>query len=196
MPEIATAVQQFSSEAIQSEVFRALMDAFGTSNGASGNVPRQPEHKADAPDRPAVPATPMAPVKKAAPKKVAARQGQTPKVKQSFSLDKSLDFVKGGSPSFRDFVESKKPRSVLEKCLVSVYWLTRHAHNPTPATVEQVYTCFKAASWQVPSDLVNTLQQAGSKGWLDTRKRDDLKVVVQGENHIEHEMPAKSAQGD
>ncbi|MGW6200752.1 hypothetical protein ACWF0M_31715 [Kribbella sp. NPDC055110] len=98
--------------------------------------------------------------------------------------------MNGGTPSYKEFSESKKPTSALEKCLVSVYWLSRLTKTPVPTTVDQVYTCFKVAGWAVPTDLVNTLQQAGTKGWLDTKKRDDLKVVVQGENHIEHEMPA------
>jgi hypothetical protein len=127
------------------------------------------------------------PAKNATVKKAAGS-----KVKQSFSLDKTLDLVNGGSPSFKEFWESKKPKSDVEKCLVSVYWLTRQTLKPIPATIEQVYTCFKAANWAVPSGLANTLAKAGTKGWLDTRKRDDLKVVVQGENHIEHEMPAKA----
>jgi hypothetical protein len=129
------------------------------------------------------------------PGKQGIKNGTSAKMKQSFSVVKSLDFVNGGDPSLRNFVESKRPATLLEKCLVSVYWLSNCMHDATPVTVDAVFTCFKAMSWVVPPDLVNTLQQTGSKGWLDTGKRDDLRVVVQGENHLEHDMPAKSKQG-
>lgn len=125
-------------------------------------------------------------------KKAPAKKATSPKVKQSFSIDKTLDLVGGGvTYSFKQFVEEKKPTNMVEKCLISVYWLAKETKARTPATVDQVYTCFKDAGWVVPNDLVNTLQQAGTKGWLDTKKRDDMKVVVGGENHVEHDMPAK-----
>jgi hypothetical protein len=187
MPQIAEAVGRFTSESIQSEVFRALIRAFGVAGDtAEDGAPSGTQESTTQGTNNGSGTTLPAPAKKAAPKTAPGA-----KVKQSFSIDKTLDLVKGGSPSFKEFWESKRPTSVLEKCLVSVYWLTRQTSRPLPATVEQVYTCFKAAGWTVPNDLVNTLQQTGTKGWLDTKKRDDLKVVVQGENHIEHEMPAK-----
>ena len=188
MPQIAAAVEKFTSESIQSEVFPALMRAFGITGETSGDA-----HGSGTDERVTARAKGGSETVHSAPaKNVPAKKASGAKVKQSFSQDKTLDLVNGGSPSFKEFWESKKPKSAIEKCLVSVYWLTRQTHNTVPATIEQVYTCFKAANWAVPSDLANTLAQAGTKGWLDTKKRDDLKVVVQGENHVEHEMPAKA----
>lgn len=188
MPQIAEAVGRFSSESVQSEVFRALINAFGTGTTDAPESTRTSGPAAHAQDGNGGSGN----VTTVQSKKTASKVPAASKGKQSFSIDKTLDLIKGGRPPFKEFWESKKPTSVLEKCLVSVYWLTRLTNNPVPATVEQVYTCFKSANWAVPNDLVNTLQQAGTKGWLDTKKRDDIKVVVQGENHIEHEMPAKA----
>ena len=36
-----------------------------------------------------------------------------------------------------------------------------------------VYTAFKAAGWPVPSNLMNTMHQAGTEGWLDTEEVSD-----------------------
>lgn len=188
MPQIADVLGKFTSESIQSEVFRALMHAFygapahaanEDSNGVGETGTSEEDQTGSAP-----------PIKQTA-KKTPVKKSTAAKAKQTLSIDKTLDLVNGGSESFKTFVEEKKPANNHEKCLVSVYWLTRVASAPMPATLDRVYTCFKEAGWKVPSDLVNALQQAGTKGWLDTKKRDDLKVVVGGENHLEHDMPAK-----
>jgi hypothetical protein len=55
-------------------------------------------------------------------------------------------------------------------------------------TVGHVYTFFKELNWPTPSDLVNTLQQAGTEGWLDTADAEDLKVTTRGENLIDHQL--------
>jgi hypothetical protein len=104
-------------------------------------------------------------------KTAAKKTGSTSKAKQIFSLSKDLDLDGAGSPKFREFSDEKVPGNDY---------------------IDHVYTCFKYMSWRVPADLVNTVQKAGSKGWLDTRNRDDLKVVVMGENYVEHEMPVRN----
>jgi hypothetical protein len=191
MPQIAKTVELFSSEVLQSEAFGALIAAFGRPSPDTSGIESDSNHNDDADGKTPNSDTPDA--TPAAKKTAAAKKSSGSKPKASFTIDKELDLVGGGSQSFKDFHESKKPKSVVEKCLISVYWLTRIATSGKPATVDQVYTCFKDASWAVPSDLVNTLQQAGTKGWLDSKKREDLKVVVPGENYVELQMPAKIA---
>mgnify|MGYP001103293288 CR=1 FL=1 len=183
MPEISEAVQRFSSESIQAQVLQALLEAFGAgSNRDVGARIAQddPDEEVDMQNKGDKPRD----VKNASPKR---SNGSKPK--QSFTIDKNLDLVNGGTPSFRAFAEAKAPSSQVEKCLVSVYWLTRVRTSAEPATVEQVYSCYKHMGWLVPSDLANTLSKAGTMGWLDSRDRQKLTVVVAGENHLEHEMP-------
>jgi hypothetical protein len=189
MPDIAAAVEKFSSEKIQAQVLQALMHAIGAEISEDGVIPNDDASTEDAstPDK--------ANAKKAAAK---AKKRQTPpknsgKAKQTFAIDKNLDLVSGGAKPFKVFVAEKNPSSAPEKCLISVYWLTRLAKKPVPATIDQVYTCFKSAGWPVPSDLRNTVQKAGSQGWLDSKKGDDLRVVIGGENHVDHDMPVKKA---
>lgn len=191
MPEIAEAVGRFESDAIQARVLEALLSAYSSETPArngSGTADTSPPEAAGSGDGPPVDAS-EAPseVKKASYKKPGSR---SPKSKQSFTIDKDLDLVRGASQSLKDFSDSKSPSTVLEKVLVSVYWLTRVREGGT-ASIDQLYTCFKHMSWALPSDFVNTVQQAGTEGWLDSKKCDDLKVVVSGENHVEHSMPVK-----
>lgn len=186
MPEIAEAVERFKSDAIQARVLDALLDAFGVASGGGGDRHPTPADMSAGGSGSSDVTGKSDGAKKTVAKK-AASKGL--KGKQVFTIDKDLDLARGAAQSFKDFAESKKPTTAVEKALVAVYWLTR-VREDGPATVDQVYTCFKGAAWAIPSDLVNTIQQAGTKGWLDSKKRDDLKVVVGGENYVEHSMPA------
>ncbi|MDU0315643.1 hypothetical protein RKE38_18235 [Phycicoccus sp. M110.8] len=200
MPAIAEAVEKFTSEAIQSQVLEALIGAFkvgarsgdgevGDDGFESGDSHESQADTGTTTERAA--AVPAANgTGTSAPKRTARKSGGS-RAKQSFSLDKDLDMVRGGSKSLKDFVGEKQPKTVLDKVLISVYWLTRILEGDQPATLDRVYTCFKHMEWPIPSDLANTAQQAGVKGWLDSRKRDDIKVVIGGENRVEHELPAE-----
>ena len=187
MPAIAAAVGKFSSENVQMKVFDTLMHTFGADTLADGAGVTEHEDEGAPPVKGARGA-----IKKV--KKVqAVRKSPGAKAKRTYTFDKNLDLVRGGTKSFKAFVSEKQPSSLLEKGLVCVYWLTKLAKASAPATVDQVYTCFKHMEWPVPPNLANTLAQAGTKGWLDTSKGDDLHVVIAGENHVEHEMPASKS---
>lgn len=197
MPAIAEAVEKFTSEAIQSQVLEALIGAF--ESGARSDDDEVGTDGADSGDSQSDQAAgtangtdpaPAAPVANGATKRAARKSGGS-RAKQSFSIDKNLDMVRGGPKSLKDFASEKQPKTVLDKVLIAVYWLTRVLEGDQPATLDRVYTCFKHMEWPIPSDLANTAQQAGVKGWLDSRKRDDIKVVIGGENRVEHELPAE-----
>lgn len=184
MPQIAEAVERFSSESVQAEVLQALPGAFGAGN--TKDVVRPVEHDSsdDALD------SQNNGVGQRDGKTSSSKRSSSGRSKQSFNIDKSLDLLNGGAPSFKEFSNAKAPNSQVEKCLVSVYWLTRVHEDGELATIGQVYTCYKHMDWPVPSDLANTLSKAGTEGWLDSKDREKLRVVVAGENHLEHEMSA------
>jgi hypothetical protein len=107
--------------------------------------------------------------------------------KSILKIVKDLSLNPSGKHSFRDFVNTKHPANLLEKCAVAVYYLSNVLELPE-ISVDHVFTAFKGAEWRLPNDLANTLQQAGTKGWLDTRKSTDLKVTPIGENLVEHDL--------
>lgn len=182
MPEISKAVESFKSEAIQSQVLNALLGAFGHSD-AQEIRPRGQGRQNDINDEPGSGSDAGNTAKKS------QRKPSSSNAKQSFSIDKGLDFFNTSYRTLDAFVDEKKPSNQLENCLISVYWLTRIATEAEKATVERVYTCFKHMKWPVPANLPNTIAQAGVKGWLDSSNREDLKVVIAGENYVEHQMP-------
>jgi hypothetical protein len=127
---------------------------------------------------------PAASAPKAKPKAV------TKKSKTILSMDKNLNLNPSGKASAAQFAADKSPTNVKEKCVVAAYYL-RDVLEVEKVTAQGVLTFFKHLSWPVPSDLKNTLQQAGTAGWLDTSDSDDIKITSSGENLVEHDLPTK-----
>lgn len=114
------------------------------------------------------------------------------KAKSIIALDKSLNLSPSGKKSAAQFATEKSPANSMQKCVVAVYYL-RDILELEKISVSMVYTVFKTLGWVVPADLKNTLQKAGSEGWLDTGDAEDIKLTSMGENLIEHSLPPKKA---
>ena len=54
--------------------------------------------------------------------------------------------------------------------------------------IDQVYTCFKSASWPLPANLSVKISQAGTEGWLDSQDYSNISITPLGENLVEHEL--------
>jgi hypothetical protein len=113
------------------------------------------------------------------------------KAKTIIAMDKSLNLNPTGKASAVQFAEEKSPTNVREKCVVAVYYL-RDSIEMEKVTAQAVFTYFKYLQWPVPADLKNTLQQAGTAGWLDTADSEDIKLTSLGENLVEYDLPAKA----
>lgn len=108
--------------------------------------------------------------------------------KRALSIDKDLNLRPDSADSLEAFVDKKRPTSNIVKNVVCVYYLEKHL-NMEKVTANQVLTCYKSLSWRVPADIANTLQQAGSKGWLDTSDSENILLTTLGENLVEHDLP-------
>src|SRR5690242_20063783 len=99
MPQIAEAVQKFTSESIQAQVFSALINAYGiaTESPAHVTAARTLESLTQSSEDGSGTGLP------AATKKTRSKTAPGQKVKQSFSFDKTLDLAKGGTPPFKEF---------------------------------------------------------------------------------------------
>lgn len=124
------------------------------------------------------------------PSKGDAKPKSGKKAKTIIAMDKTLNLTPQGKPSAVEFAEQKSPSNSYQKAVVAVYYLRDTIELPA-VTVQSVFTFFKTVGWPVPADLKNTLQKAGSEGWLDTAKADDIKLTSMGENVVEHSLPAK-----
>jgi hypothetical protein len=201
MPSIAKAVNEFTSEQVQQQAFRALIGALGgeptseeTEAAATATAAAAPKRRATARRRARTKAaTPAADAPaEGADTTAAAGVPRRKSAAAGVSIDKSLNLRPTGVESFEAFVESKNPTSDHERSLVAVYYLTQIAG--VKATVDAVYTCYKDRKWRIPSDLRTSLRlTASKKGWINTENSEDIRVAVHGENHVDHDLPAKTA---
>ena len=123
--------------------------------------------------------------------KSASKGKSSKKAKTVISMDKGLNLMPQGKDSAVTFAAAKLPSNVKEKCVVAVYYL-RDVVEVDKVTAQGVFTFFKTVQWPAPADMKNTLQQAGTEGWLDTADSDDIKLTSLGENLVEHTLPKTS----
>lgn len=116
------------------------------------------------------------------------RKGKASKKKESIGLVKDLNLKPADRPSLADFAAEKNPVNMIEKALVCVYYLSQIA-DVSAVSFDHIYTAFKSLAWRLPKDFRNMVHQAGSRGWLDTKARDDIAVTTMGENFVEHDLP-------
>jgi hypothetical protein len=128
---------------------------------------------------------------KAATQKRSKGSGTTKRSKSIPKQIKDLNLRPKGILSAVDFVAEKQPSNMQHKAVVAVYYL-KSLLELENVTTDHVYTFFKNAGWPAPTDFPNTLQQAGSRGWLDTAQASDIKVTPIGENLVEHDLPKKA----
>lgn len=115
------------------------------------------------------------------------KAGKKKSGKQSYTIDKSLNLFPSDKKTFTVFSNEKMPKNQKEKCVAATYYLTEILEMK--ASVDRIYTCFKAMQWALPKDLKNILHQAGSAGWLDTSNDSEIKLTPMGENLIEQTLP-------
>ncbi|MEO1303279.1 MAG: hypothetical protein AAFV36_08930 [Myxococcota bacterium] len=132
---------------------------------------------------------PSAPAAKKAEKKPSTRSS---KPKPVLKVDKDINLFPEGKKSCNEFVEEKSPTNAKQKGVIAIYYV-REILEYEKVTTSHVAAFFKAVGWAMPSNLPNTLQQAGTEGWLDTADAEDLKITSQGENLVEHRLPGNKA---
>lgn len=148
-------------------------------DGISTEAPKPSKYVSPKPTKPAAAS--------AAKSADATKASKKKSSKQSYTIDKSLNLFPSDKKTFKVFCDEKKPGNQKEKCVTSAYYLTEILEMN--ASVDMIYTCFKAEQWSLPPDLKNVLHQAGSAGWLDTSNDSEIKLTPMGENLIEQTLP-------
>ncbi len=181
LPRIAEVVNLFKSEAVQASAFELLVASLGVAVPAmrpddTNRIRQRSARKSSSTTRSAKRSTDGTTTKK-------AKRSSGP------SPVKDLNLRPSGEISFADFANEKAPRYANEQSLVAAVWLRDHG-GISAITVDHIYTAYRAKGWKVPSNLSNHLQSVASKkGWLDTQEMDNIRVTVQGENHVLHDLP-------
>jgi len=180
IPEIAEAVNSFKSEELQRQAFDLLVSQMGVVQpvaSTSSHSTKEYTHQNQPKNEKIVETT---------------KTKSRPKAKKTYSIDKNLNLRPDGKASFRDFTTEKSPSNHLDKVTIAVYYL-KEILALENATVSHVLTCYQDASWRLPSNPINTVQQAGSKGYVDSSNAEDITLTPAGQNLVKFDLPrAKS----
>lgn len=103
---------------------------------------------------------------------------------------KELNLHPQEKKSAQDFVAEKQPTNTKQKCVVALYYLL-NILELEKVGIDHIYTFFKGVNWPAPANFANTLHQAGTEGWLDTKDSTDYKITSSGDNIVEHNLPKK-----
>lgn len=96
----------------------------------------------------------------------------------------------GSTPSFRDFVAEKQPKSSIEFTAVAVYYLTKLL-GLTGVTAAHVNTCYKEVGQRPPGSFKQNLWDTSSNryGYIDAGDMNDIRMPHRGETFVEHDLP-------
>jgi hypothetical protein len=128
------------------------------------------------------------------PKKAKATGSKRSSKLPSLSQDKTLDLFPAGKLSFIDFAKEKAPANHNEKQAVCIYWLLEVAELPK-ATLNQIYSCYLTAGWNLSTSPRNALHVAGSAGILESADADDIKLISGGMNLVRNVLPRATKNG-
>lgn len=191
MPEIATAVNGFTSETIQQEAFAALMRAYtGKHHSATKLIPQDVSLVEEVTSTDALNGS-------AEPKLLERRAKKTSRkpngsgARENFRMVRDLDLKPTGKISFEEFAAEKQPKSNEDKYAVAVYWLEEIAERPA-ISAHHVGTIFRLMKWREPGALMAGLSMTSSrKATIDCSNADEIKITPQGRNFVLHDLPSK-----
>jgi hypothetical protein len=187
LPDIAKAVNQFESPAVQEQAFEALTRAlglgtvptvepveppFGLGESTNGDLDGE---SGDVDETETTTTT--------------TRRRRRRAATTTVSAERNIDFRPQGKQSFRDFVAEKKPRNQHERNVVAVYYLEKVLSLPS-ISAGHVLAAYKECNWREPASPVNSLQvTASTRAWLDTKNMTAIHTTPSGRNTVEHDMP-------
>lgn len=199
MPEIASVVNEFTSEGCQSQALGALLTALVMPGKASnpavtlGQPPLSlvavavPDDEVD-----------RDPGVEQPPHSDAPHQGRKPRSrkagpKKTYARAKGLNFHPDGRPSLSDLAAEKRPTNNDEKNLLIVYYL-KHVLEMAEVDLSHVLAAYADIEWKPPANPENSLFVTSSrKDWLDTRNIKAIEVTHKGRRVVEHDMPLSKA---
>lgn len=127
--------------------------------------------------------------KKAAKKKASKSSSTKP---QSY---KTVDL--GLSPEqrseFKQFYESKAPKTQNDHVLVIIYWLLKNTAREK-VTVDEIFTGLRTVGERIPKRLTSVLSNL-SLGSYITKENNEPTLLHIGEDYVDHDLPKKNEGG-
>lgn len=190
MADIAEAVNKFTSETIQQEAFKALIDAYGGSR-----QPQEPLSPPPSTTQEAEPAgdqmQPSTVVGASTGKVKRPRKANGGVAKENFTFIRTIDIQPPGQPALRDFMNEKSPASNEAKFVVVAYWFETYGGVPE-VTASHIGSAFRMLKEREPVDLAAALRVTSSRqGTLDVSAYPNIRLTPHGRNLVDHDLPLK-----
>lgn len=185
LANIAKLVDTFPDQ-VKPVAFQVLVDHFlSTAPAVDGTPPAAQRHRVTR--KKATPAAGEA--AKPAAKKPKGASGE------SYSIDRQLDLRGNKSiPSFKVFVDEKKPGSAAEFNAVAVYYL-RKLLGLENVTLSQAYTCYREVTRRPPEAFRQSFTDTKNKqGWIEFNPAGNLEIPHRGTVFVENDLPAPTKQ--
>lgn len=189
IPKIAEAVNRFDSEAVQAEVFDALLRAWaGEAAQPAKERKSKPvnKKKSRSKEKNETEASTQG-TEPTSGKKTSGKKKKRKRSKRSYSIVAELDLRPDEEESFKEFIGKRTFSTHLDKVVLATYYLEK-VLRLSPVSVDHVFTVFRTEGWKLPSNLQNTVSKTGVKDWIDSSSFDDLQVLPPGLNYVEHDL--------
>lgn len=184
--EISSILERFPQE-VRPQVYELLVSEFLGRSTGSGASPKKPKESKS----------------KQAPKpKQETACGTTPSrrkprvSRESYSIDRDLALTGDEStPSFKQFVDEKRPRSSAEFNAVAVYYLKKLL-GIGQATLDHAYTCYAEVNRKPPENFRQSfIDTKNKKGWVEFDDSGNLDIPHRGVVFVEHDLPHSKGEG-
>jgi len=119
--------------------------------------------------------------------KKAVRRGSS---KESYTIDRELNLRGDKSiPSFKTFVDEKKPASAKELNAVIVYYLQKIL-GLQKVSLNHAYTCYTEAQRRPPEAFRQSFNDTKNReGWVEFDAEGNLRIPHRGSVFVEHDLP-------
>jgi hypothetical protein len=119
------------------------------------------------------------------PQKQKAKSGSKPIV---LNIISSISLNSNEKGNLKTFFNDHSTKSFFERNLLFIYFLEKII-KIEDIGLSHLYTCYKYLGEKLPKNLYQSvIDTKNSKGWIDTKDTNNLKVTVHGENIVEHEL--------
>lgn len=186
--EIISKVVDRFPEIIKPRVFELLVEAFTGHVKVADTLNTPPQNRPSTKTRKKAKSTAVAPKENGNP-----LEKTTPKraISTSYQLDREINLRGDKSiPSFKAFVEEKKPNSAKEFNTIAAYYLQKLLGS-TKVTLDQCYTCYKEVSRRPPEAFRQSFTDTKNKeGWVEFDSEGNVRVTHRGTIFVEHDLPS------
>lgn len=118
-----------------------------------------------------------------------SKRSNRPAKPPSHSIVKDLNLQPEDKISLREFVDEKAPQTKQDLITVAIYYLSQTLEIEG-ITADHIYTCFKNVGEKIPANIPDTCRKIARKGWIDVSDSKNIKILIHGENFVEHDLPS------